>query len=664
MDKRQFQRIFRWPLAVALCLCGALVVAADKPRLVAPTSDLEPSGVAFDALFRRLDIGDLIVVGTQRQKEFVRELEALEPPGDAHRRRLLDSAHCAVDYSDAIKEGAAFAEAKLAEATEADDVEAMARFHYCRGAFRESVAAPKDAITDYEKGIELSRKNEDTTLMAQGLVYRGGVNSVLGFHGKALADLLEAQRVFLQNQAPEAANQTFQNIGTAYRRLGYLDKAREYLAQSIAYEEKVGDRELLFSSTLQLGFTEEEAGNFAKALQLDQRACELGLATGVKGIEAPAQIAAASVSIELHRYAEALTLLDRAEASMSAIGDDSAQGMIAYERGKAEAGSGQHAQAIEAYQRAETATDFKNNQRYLELLYAARAQSNEALGHIPAALLDYKHFLGAHEQVARQRTDQQAQMLREQFDTDRSNLENARLKVEQTLKDRQVEALQRERAWQKVAMGLLAILICLLLLLTMRQLARLRTWKRMASVDALTSVANRRAVDLFGTAAWRHARAHGEPLAVLVIDLDLFKRVNDRFGHPVGDRALARIAQACQGLLRDGDLLGRVGGEEFVAVLPRTSYSQAMDVAERLRSRVEALRFDDLPAGLQTTISIGVTDIRADDGNFADLEKRADAALYRAKTEGRNRVFGAPPASASASFVASTAPAAGAENAG
>ena len=213
-------------------------------------------------------------------------------------------------------------------------------------------------------------------------------------------------------------------------------------------------------------------------------------------------------------------------------------------------------------------------------------------------------------------------------------------------------------------MGLLAILICLLLLLTMRQLARLRTWKRMASVDALTSVANRRAVDLFGAAAWRHARAHGEPLAVLVIDLDLFKRVNDRFGHPVGDRALTRIAQACQGLLRDGDLLGRVGGEEFVAVLPRTSYSQAMDVAERLRSRVEALRFDDLPAGLQTTISIGVTDIRADDGNFADLEKRADAALYRAKTEGRNRVFGAPPASASASFVASTAPAAGAENAG
>jgi diguanylate cyclase (GGDEF)-like protein len=664
MDKRQSPRIFRWPLAAALCLCGALVVAADNLGPAAVTPESKPSASAFDALFRRLDIGDLIVVGTQQQKEFVRELEALVPPGDAHRRRLLDSEHCAVDYLEAIKEGLAFAEAKLAEATSADDVEAMARFHYCRGVYRESVAAPKDAINDYEKGIELSRTNEDPTLMAQGLVYRGGVNSVLGFHGKALADLLEAQRVFLQNQAPEAASQTFQNIGTAYRRLGYVDKAREYLAQSIAYEEKVGDRELLFSSTLQLGFTEEEAGNFSKALQLDQRAIDIGLSTGVKGIEAPAQIAAASVSIELRRYVEALALLDRAEASLSEIGDESAHGMIAYERGKAEAGRGQHARAIESYQRAETASDFKNNQRYLELLHAARAQSNEALGRIPAALLDYKHYLGAHEQVARQRTDQQAQMLREQFDTDRSNLENARLRAEQALKDRQVEALQRERAWQKVAMGLLAILICLLLLLTMRQLARLRTWKRMASVDALTGVANRRSVDLFGSAAWRHARAHGEPLAVLVIDLDLFKRVNDRFGHPVGDRALSRIAQACQGLLRDGDLLGRVGGEEFVVVLPRASYSHAMDVAERLRSHVEALRFDDLPEGLQTTISVGVAEIRADDGSFGDIEKRADAALYRAKTEGRNRVFGAPPASAPANVAASSAPAISTENAG
>ena len=641
MAKRQFQRHYRWPLAVVMCLCGVFAVAADKPAPAVPGNVSNPSGAEFDALFRRLDVGDLLVVGTQRQRGYLQELESLLPPGDAHRRRILDSAHCAIDFADAIKDGTAYAEAKLAEATAAKDSEAMARFHYCRGGFRESVAAPKEAIADYEKGIDLARRQEDATLLAEGLVYRGGVNSVLGQHGKALADLLEAQRIFLQNSAPEAANQTFQNIGTAYRRLGYLDKAREYLAQSIDYEERVGDRELLFASTLQLGFTEEEAGNISKALQIDQRAIEIGVATGVKGIEAPAQVAAASVLIEVHRYAEATALLDRAEASMASIGDKSALGMIAFERGKVLAGLGQHAQAVDAFQLAESENDFRTNQRYLELLFAARAQSLEVLGHIPAALQDYKHYLAAHEEVGRQRTDQQAQMLREQFDTDRSNLENARLKAEQALKDRQVEALQRERQWQKVAMGLLAILILLLLLLTIRQLARLRTWKRMASLDPLTSVANRRAIDLFGAAAWRHARAHREALAVLVVDLDLFKRVNDRFGHPVGDRALKQIAQACHSMLREGDLLGRVGGEEFVAVLPRTSYANAMDVAERLRKRIEVMRYNDLPEGIDVTISIGVAEISPSDGGFADIEKRADAALYRAKTEGRNRVFGA-----------------------
>lgn len=657
MYERQFQRLFRWPLAVVVCLCGALVVAADSPEPVTPAAT-QASAAEFDALFKRLDIGDLIVVGTQRQREYVRQLEGLLPPGDAHRRRLLDSAHCFVDHADSVKEGEAFAEAKLAEATAAHDLEAMARFHYCRGGFRESTAAPKDALADYEKGIELARKDEDSTLVAQGLVYRGGMNSVLGLHGKALADLLEAQRVFQENHAPEAANQTFQNIGTAYRRLGYLDRAREYLAQSIEYEEKVGDRELLFASTLQLGFTEEEAGNFTKALQLDQQAIDIGLATGVKGIEASAQVALASVLIELHRNDDALASLARAEAGQAAIGDSGSQGMIAYERGRALAGLGQHAHAIEAYQRAEAAPDFNTNQRYLELLYSARAQSFEALGKIPAALQDYKRYLAAHEEVAQRRSDQQAQMLREQFDTDRSNFENARLKAEQALKDRQVESLQNERRWQEVAMGLLAILICLLLLLTIRQLARLRTWKRMASMDALTSVANRRAIDHFGAAAWRQARAQREPLAVLVVDLDLFKRINDRFGHPVGDRALAQIAHACQGMLREGDLLGRVGGEEFVVVLPRTSYANAMDVAERLRKRVETLRFEDLPAGVQTTISIGVAEIAAGDDSFADIEKRADAALYRAKTEGRNRVFGATPAAAANDTAVGQAPAA------
>jgi diguanylate cyclase (GGDEF)-like protein len=197
------------------------------------------------------------------------------------------------------------------------------------------------------------------------------------------------------------------------------------------------------------------------------------------------------------------------------------------------------------------------------------------------------------------------------------------------------------RRWQQVAMGLLAILIGLLSLLAIRQLARLRNWKRMASVDALTGVANLRGIQHFANAALRRAHAQNEPLTVLAIDIDEFKRINDVHGHPTGDRVLREVAHACADALRDGDLLGRIGGEEFLAILPGTLVDHAVDVAERLRRRVETLEIADLPGSVRATISIGVAEMLPHDRDVSALVERADAALYRAKALGRNRVVSA-----------------------
>ena len=640
MQRQQFQLLSRFLLMPAIWLAGACA-AADVPT---PTPSA-PSAAAFDALFKRLDVGDLIVLDTQQQIGVINQLKTLLPPGDAHRQRLLDTQRCFIEFSNSLKEGFAFAETGLAEAIRANDTEATARYYYCRGGYQKSVGTPTKAIDDFEKGIELSRKSEDNVLLAQGLASRGDKFSVLGLHGKALADLLQAQRIYQQNQLQEAASQIFQSIGIAYRRLGYLDKAREYLVQSMEQEQRAGDRESLYGSTLQLGFTEEESGNFGKALALDQQALEIAIKTGDKTSIGSAQIAIAGAQSDLQHYPDALAALDNADANFAAAGDAGFTGMVAFERGRALAGLGQLVQANDMFERAEKAPDFNENQRYLELLFGAKAKNLEAAGRAPAALREYKRYLAAHEEVVNQRQNQQAQMLREQFDTDRSQLENARLKAEQArltaeqeLKDRQVETLKRVRGWQEVALGLLIALLGLLGFATIRQLARSRIWKRMASIDPLTGAANRRGVDHFGVSAVRNARTQHEPLSLLAVDLDLFKRVNDRFGHAAGDRALQQIASACQHALREHDLFGRIGGEEFLAVLPGTTLAHAAEVAERLRSRVETLVFEDLPSDLHATISVGVVELNADDGSFADLEKRADSTLYRAKSGGRNRV--------------------------
>jgi diguanylate cyclase (GGDEF)-like protein len=125
---------------------------------------------------------------------------------------------------------------------------------------------------------------------------------------------------------------------------------------------------------------------------------------------------------------------------------------------------------------------------------------------------------------------------------------------------------------------------------------------------------------------------------VLVLDVDHFKSVNDAFGHAVGDQVLVRVAQACKQALRRFDMMGRLGGEEFLVVLPDTTLEVALQIAERLRRRVESLPMGNLAPGLRITASVGAAlgDHEADD--MAELVRRADNAMYRAKDAGRNRV--------------------------
>jgi len=631
-----------WNKLLLRCTAAAALaiglVSGPATAAAPPVSPSIASAAAFDVLLKRLEYGDLAQLDTERQLTYLEQLKQLAPAGDSHRQRLYDSQRCNLAFKNANKQGFEFADAQLASALAAGDEQAAARFYYCRGNYREALNTPRDAVADFELGITAARHCGDDALLASGLEARGGEFSLLGVHGKALADLLEAQRLYTQLELSDAATSTLQSIGIAYRRLGYPDKAREYLTQSAEHAQAAGEHETLFVSLIQLGYADEEAQRYDKALATDQRAIDIATGLDDRASMGAGRLAIASVLTQMKRYGDALDALTKAEGDFAAAGDLADDGMVQFVRGRALAGLGQRRKALESFQRAAAAFDVAGNPRYQEMLRLANAQTLDADGQAQAALLEFKRYIEVHDQVERARADQQAQMLRAQFDADRSNLENARLKTEQLLKDRQVESLERVRTWQQFTLLLSAALIGLLALLIIRQLRKVSSWKRMASIDPLTGAANRRGVEQFTGAAMRQARSRRESLSVLAVDLDRFKQINDSFGHAAGDRVLQHIARACQDLLREGDLLGRIGGEEFLVVLPNTTLEDANDVAERLRSHIEQLILTDLPAGLRTTISVGVAAMMPRDSGFADLEQRADDALYRAKAEGRNRV--------------------------
>ena len=143
---------------------------------------------------------------------------------------------------------------------------------------------------------------------------------------------------------------------------------------------------------------------------------------------------------------------------------------------------------------------------------------------------------------------------------------------------------------------------------------------------------------------WERFQAAGEPLSLLILDLDLFKSVNDRFGHDAGDAAIQHVANVCRRDMYDTDILARLGGEEFVLLLQDTRGEDAAIRAEHLRRRIEAAPLSVENAVLRITASIGVAEAEAGMSRFTDLMKRADKALYDAKRAGRNRVRAARPA--------------------
>ncbi len=167
--------------------------------------------------------------------------------------------------------------------------------------------------------------------------------------------------------------------------------------------------------------------------------------------------------------------------------------------------------------------------------------------------------------------------------------------------------------------------------------ARARSLKARIVRDSLTGLYNHtHSLQLLDDARFR-ARRDNRPLAFAMLDIDHFKRVNDTYGHPMGDRVIKSLALFLKQRLRKTDHIGRYGGEEFAVVMPDTSAEAAMGVLDEIRRRFGEIRYPAQPTDLSCTFSCGITEL-ASDADVKTLTQQADAALYRAKREGRNRV--------------------------
>jgi len=162
--------------------------------------------------------------------------------------------------------------------------------------------------------------------------------------------------------------------------------------------------------------------------------------------------------------------------------------------------------------------------------------------------------------------------------------------------------------------------------------------QRLAITDELTDIFNRRHFFDLAEIEFSKAKRYSHPLAALIVDIDHFKQFNDRYGHLIGDLVLREVAHMLQNSLRDSDVLGRYGGEEFSILLPVTETKAAVYVAERLLTRVADTPVQTEEGALQVQLSIGVATLSKETSTLHALINRADQAMYMAKEAGRNCV--------------------------
>ncbi|MBU2893449.1 GGDEF domain-containing protein [Colwellia sp. D2M02] len=224
------------------------------------------------------------------------------------------------------------------------------------------------------------------------------------------------------------------------------------------------------------------------------------------------------------------------------------------------------------------------------------------------------------------------------FDTDQTRLQNKILARDKLLDKAALKSAEQEKWIQYLIILFTLALTCFLIFLVRRQVKTSKYLNKLANTDALTGLANRRFTFKYAENKLSACKNHNSPFAVVVFDIDHFKIVNDTYGHAGGDIALINIAKIANEYVREQDILGRIGGEEFLLVLPKTTAKKARMVAQRIRAAIDDNDFLINELHVKITASFGVSELSNPEHSFNHLFQDADDALYQAKALGRNRV--------------------------
>ena len=509
----------------------------------------------------------------------------------------------------------------------------------CRGEIAESQGNFNDALSLYDQSVTVARRYQDDEMLAEGLFQRGYVYGLQGQYANGLSDQRNAQALFERVHLPHSALTALSSIATLYNRLGDYDQALHIYQRALAVQHKENMLREELVTTYSIGSVQEHLQHWEDARNSFNAALQLGLQLNYVRGQVYALRGLGAVATATGNPQAGLEILDRASKLQQDIPDVRLNAQIQLARGTALLKLQRTTESINALEEAKHIFEQAGSLNELNNVYVQLASAYAQSGNWHKAYEVRSEGQNISDSVLHNQLDQRFATLKIEFDTASKEKENALLTRENVANQKALEHAATAHNLQTAVIALSAILLILLGTMVWHQRRGKQHMRNLAMTDELTGVPNRRAVlrQLDELLQNRNASA----CATLIIDIDHFKSINDKYGHPIGDEVLKSIAARLREIGNAPAFAGRLGGEEFILVLPEHLPETALDIAETLRVNVAQLDLSRWLGERRITISIGMT-VALPDDTPSSMLRRADAALYAAKHAGRNCVRGEP----------------------
>lgn len=507
----------------------------------------------------------------------------------------------------------------------------------CRGYIHERADRGDAAIADYSAAIDASNRAGESGDAAQAHVLRGELRHQRGQYADALSDLQNAYRRYVALDNEPQQSYALNAIANFYAdpRVADYGKALRYYRQLLVAHRTAGRTGEIATARFNIASTLGRLEDYERAIPEFRAALAAYEAEDNVDSVVETQHAMAAMLLRMARPAEALKTIEEGLRRANP-GDESAHARLRLLRGSALRALGRAAEALTEFDAAEPYFVREKNLRFLEHLSAERAEAHAALEQWQQAFAARSRQQRLSRELDKRLEQDVTARMRVQFDSERTERQNAALQRESALRLRSLRDAQRIRGLQTAVIALGGSILLGILWLAWRFRRRASEMTTLAMTDELTGLLNRRAA--LDRLRRRLRATGGSDVPLMIFDIDRFKSINDERGHDIGDAVLCEVGAVVRDALGDDGVVGRIGGEEFLVVLDDGDRDAAMGVGERLRAAVEAVTFGERAPGLRTTISVGVSAVRPGRDRLEDGLKRADLALYDAKENGRNRV--------------------------